>query len=233
MDDYGFPDDGCFGYAQPFDTFSVPDHYAESYNYATIDPIAIMLRQQREDDEQRTLDAAQRMPEAEPALTWSHAAPSQAYASAPDYESTGGKASAKAAAKEALRRVDDPDTPHSYWAAKAAGHKYYYLPTEPASWRRPLRGPSGGYDPVWEKMFCNADELSRYLAKHLGYIGARDDDGWIRPTCWELLRMGFWSAQRYAFYYAEFAEEFGRKIPRWIGLLRPVRKHAPSEEFWA
>ena len=82
-------------------------------------------------------------------------------------------------------------------------------------------------------MFCNADELSTYLAKQLGYIGARDDDGWIRPTRWKLFRMGFWTAQRYAFYYAEFAEEFGRKILRWIGLLRPVRKHAPSAEFWA
>ena len=28
-----------------------------------------------------------------------------------------------------------------------------------------------------------------------------------------------WTAHRYAFYYAEFAEEYGRKIPLWIALL--------------
>ncbi len=142
MDDYGFPDDGCFGYAQPFDTFSVPDHYAESYNYATIDPIAIMLRQQREDDEQPMLDAAQCMPEVEPIPAWLHAS-SQAYAYAPDYESTGGKASGEAAAKEALRRVDDPDTPHSYSAAKAAGHNYYYLPMSRPAGAGPYEVPAG------------------------------------------------------------------------------------------
>jgi len=66
------------------------------------------------------------------------------------------------------------------------------------------------------------------LAKWLGYVGARDEDGWIRPTRRELVTMGFWAAQRYAFYYAEFAEEFGLVIPRWIRLLRPVRQCTPS-----
>jgi hypothetical protein len=82
-------------------------------------------------------------------------------------------------------------------------------------------------------MFSHADERSMHLAKQLGYIGARDDDGWIRPTLRELLRMGFWSTQRYAFYYAEFAEEFGRQVPRWIKRLCSVRAHPPSAEFWA
>lgn len=44
--------------------------------------------------------------------------------------------------------------------------------------------------------------------------------------------MGFWTAQRYAFYYAELAEELGR-IPRWVELLRPKRAHPPSAEFSA
>jgi hypothetical protein len=204
----------------------VADHFTESYNYCTTDPIAIMLRQQREEQERR-------MFEVEPDQVWTREAPNHAtYVALPAYESPSDKAFRQAVAEEALRRADDPDAPHAYLAAAAAGHKYYYLPNEPASWRRPVRSPSGEYDPVWSTMFCNADELSTYLAKQLGYIGARDDDGWIRPTRWELFRLGFWTAQRYAFYYAEFAEEFGRKIPRWVEFLHPIRAHPPSAEFW-
>ncbi|MEM8516302.1 hypothetical protein [Janthinobacterium sp. CAN_S7] len=226
MDEYGCPDSRCYGYAQPFDTYSVHDPYAESYNYTTMDPIALLIRQQREEQERCMFGAVA-------SAAWSHAAPSQSkYFTLQDYESPSDKAFRKAAAEEALLRADDPDAPHSYLAAAAAGRKYYHLPGEPTTWRRPVRSPSRGRDPMWSKMFCHADERSTYLAKQLSYIGARDDDGWICPTRWELFRMGFWKAQRYAFYYAEFATEFGRKIPRWVGFLHPVRAHPPSEEFW-
>ena len=223
----------------------VADHFAESYNYCTIDPVAIMLRHQREEHERHML-------EVEPGQTWTHDAPNHTtfevepdqtwapevsnytgYAAVSAYEATSDKAFRIAAAEYALLRADDPDAPHEALAAAAAGHKYYYLPDEPISWRRPLRCPNGGYDAFWSKMFCHADERSMYLAEQLSYIGARDDDGWIRPTRWELFRMGFWTAQRYAFYYAEFAEEFGRKIPLWVEFLRPLRAHPPSAEFWA
>lgn len=132
-------------------------------------------------------------------------------------------------AEYAVSRADDPEAPHQALAALVAGHKYYGLPGEPASWRRPLRGPGGKYDGTWWKMFNDADERSRVFAELLGYVGARDTDGWIRPTLRELLRMGFWTAQRYAFYYAEFADEYGRKIPLWIRLLRSVEtRYTPS-----
>lgn len=234
MDDFNnFSCDEGYSYSPSY-CAPVTDHFAESYNYCTTDPIAIMLRQQREDDERRIFDNAHTTFEPEPTPAWSHVTPSRSkYFTLPDYESPSDKAFRKMAAEEALRRADDPDAPHSYLAAAAAGRKYYHLPGEPATWRRPVRSPSGEYDPVWSKMFCNADELSMYLAKQLGYIGERDDDGWIRPSRWELLRMGFRSAQRYAFYYAEFAEEFGRKIPRWVARLQPIWAHPPSEEFWA
>lgn len=227
MDD--FDNFGCHeGYSySPSYCAPVADHYAESYNYCTTDPIAIMLRHQREEQEQRMFEVG-------PEQVWTHEAPNHAtYAALPAYESASDKAFRKAAAEHALHRADDPEAPHVALAAAAAGHKYYYLPGEPTSWRRPLRCPNGGYDPVWSKMFCHADERSMYLAEQLGYIGARDEDGWIRPTRWELVRMGFWSAQRYAFYYAEFAEEFGRQVPRWIERLCSVRTHPPSEELWA
>lgn len=227
MDD--FENFGCYdGYSySPSYCAPVADHYAESYNYCTTDPIAIMLRHQREEQERL-------MFEVEPDQVWTRDEPNHAtYVALPAYKSPSDKAFRKAAAEEALRRADDPDAPHSYLAAAAAGHKYYHLPCEPATWRRPVRSPNGEYDPVWSKMFCNADELSMYLAKQLGYIGARDEDGWIRATRWELVRMGFGSAQRYAFYYAEFAEEFGRQVPRWIERLCSLRTHPPSAEFWA
>jgi hypothetical protein len=229
MDDYGFPDDRCYGYAQTFDSYSVPDHYAESYNCATADPIAIMLRQQREDDEQRMLDAGQRRPEAEPGQACTST--TRGYEAYSPRVSTRVSSPAEFSpawwAEEARRRADDPDAPHEALAARAAGQKYYCLPSEPASWRRPLSGP-GEYDVQWWRMFHNADERSMVLAELLGYTGKRDDDGWIRPTRWELLKMGFWTAHRYAFYYAEFAEEYGRKIPLWIALLRSRQAYTPS-----
>lgn len=224
MDEYGCPDNGCYGgYAQPFDTYSAPDHYAESYNYATIDPIAIVLRQQRENDERRRLAAA-------PGQAGKSA--TRGYEAYPPRASTHGSSPAEGSpawwAEVARSRAEDPDAPHQALAALAAGQKYYWLPSEAASWRRPLRGPSGKYDPQWWKMFNNADGRSRVLAELLGYTGARDADGWIRPTRWELLKMGFWTAHRYAFYYAEFAEEYGRKIPRWVALLRSPNAYTPS-----
>jgi len=227
MDD--FDNFGCHEEYSYSASYCAPaaDPYMESYNYCTTDPIAIMLRHQREEQERR-------MFEVEPEQVWTHEAPNHAtYAALPAYESPSDKAFRKAAAEHALHRADDPEAPHVALAAAAAGHKYYYLPDEPISWRRPLRCPNGGYDAFWSKMFCHADERSMYLAEQLSYIGARDDDGWIRPTRWELFRMGFWTAQRYAFYYAEFAEEFGRKIPLWVEFLRPLRAHPPSAEFWA
>ncbi|QGZ39344.1 hypothetical protein [Pseudoduganella flava] len=248
MDECSCPDNGCYGYAQPFDTFSIPDHYAESYNYTTTDPIAIMLRQQREDDERRIFDAAQLMFDTErapderlifnaaPALFQAEPTPVRLheasyrseYITSPNCESMSGQAFCKAAAAYALLCADDEDAPHEALAAAAAGHKYYYLPGEPISWRRPLRSPGGEYDAQWWKMFHHADERSMVLAELLGYTGKRDTDGWIRPTWLELLKMGFWTAHRYAFYYAEFAEEFGRKVPRWIALLPSRQTYTPS-----
>lgn len=207
----------------------VADHYTESYNYCTTDPIAIMLRQQREDDEQRMLDAAQRRPEAEPVQAWTST--TRAYESYSPRVSTHVSSPVELSpawwAEVARQRADDPDAPHEALAARAAGEKYYCLPSEPASWRRPLGSP-GGYDVQWWMMFHDADERSMVLAELLGYTGARDADGWIRPTLWELLKMGYWTAQRYAFYYAEFADEYGRKIPPWIALLRSRQAHTPS-----
>lgn len=217
MDD--FDNCGCHGGYSYSPSYCAPvaDHYAESYNYCTTDPIAIMLRHQREEQERR-------MFEVEPDQMWTPSA-------APLYAPSSGWGSRPAtAARSAQSSVDYSDSPAL--AALAAGHKYYCVPGEPTSWRRPLRCPGGEYDPQWWKMYHHADERSMYLAEQLGYIGARDDDGWIRPTRMELLRMGFWSAQRYVFYYAEFAEQFGRKIPRWVALLQPVRTHAPASEFW-
>jgi hypothetical protein len=193
----------------------------ESYDYCTMDPVAIMIRNQREEEERNRYQA-------ERDQAW---APS----TAPSYVPSSGWESRTATAARPTQSRDDYDD----WAnsparrALAAGEKYYYLPGEPKTWRRPLSTPSGKYDSQWWTMFANADELSMYLAERLGYIGARDEDGWIRPTRWELLRMDFLSVQRYAFYYAEFAEEFGRKIPRWIEFLRPLRAHPPSVQFWA
>ena len=205
----------------------VADHLMESYNYCTTDPIAIMLRHQRVEQERR-------MFEVEPDQAGTRETPNHAsYASLPVYEAPSDRAFRKAAAGYAMSRADDPDAPHEALAAVAAGRMYYYLPGEPTSWRRPLRCPNRGYDPVWSKMFCHAYERSMYLAGQLGYIGARDDDGWIRPTHWELLRMGFYSAQQYAFYYAEFAKEFGRKIPSWVAVLQLIRARPPSSELWA
>jgi hypothetical protein len=90
-------------------------------------------------------------------------------------------------------------------------------------------GPSRDDDPVRQKMFCNADMRSMVFAELLEYTGKRGDDGWVRPTLWELLKMEFWTAHRYAFYYAEFAQEYGRKIPLWIPLILRSRKaYAPS-----
>lgn len=92
-----------------------------------------------------------------------------------------------------------------------------------------FRGPSRDDDPVWQKMHRNADMRSMVMAELLEYTGKRGDDSWIRPTLWELLKMDFWTAHRYAFYYAEFNEEYGRKIPLWIALILRSRKaYAPS-----
>lgn len=240
MDDYNYNSfDAGYSY-EP--TFTVVDHYTESYNYCTSDSIAIMIRHQREDEERRRY-------EAEPVQEWTSTAPStRAYSPEPSaYNSTAPSTSAyspepppyqsrssgglsrQELAEYAASRADDPDAPHQALAAMVAGHKYYSLPGEPASWRRPLRGPGGKYDGQWWKMFIDADERSRVFAELLGYVGARDADGWIRPTLWELLRMDFWTAQRYAFYYAEFADEYNRKIPGWIRLLRSVEtRYTPS-----
>jgi hypothetical protein len=239
MDDYNYNSyDAGYSYAP-----TVVDHYAESYNYGTTDSIAIMIRHQREDDERRLY-------EAEPVQEWTSTAPSiSAYSSEPmqEWSSTAsstkayspepptynsrsnGGLSRKELAEYAASRADDPDAPHQALAAMVAGHKYYHLPGEPASWRRPLHGPGGKHDGQWWAMFHDADDRSMVLAELLGYIGARDADGWIRPTLWELLRMDFWTAQRYAFYYAEFADEYKRKVPRWIKLLRSVEtRYTPS-----
>jgi hypothetical protein len=221
MDD--FDNFGCHeGYSySPSYCAPVADHYAESYNYCTTDQIAIMLRHQREEQERR-------MFEVEPDQV---RAPSAAPLYAP---SSGWDSQPATVARPTESSDDDYDWANSpARRALAAGEKYYYLPGEPKTWRRPVSTPSGIYDAQWWTMFANADEVSTYLAKQLGYIGARDEDGWIRPSRWELVRMGFWSAQRYAFYYAEFAEEFGRKIPGWVEFLHPVRAHPPSAEFWA
>jgi hypothetical protein len=219
MDDFNnFSCDEGYSYSPSY-CAPVADHFMESYNYCTTDQIAIMLRNQREEQERR-------MFEVEPDRVWApSAAPSYAPSSRRD-------ARPATAARPSQSRDDDwANSPAS--RARAAGEKYYHLPGEPKSWRRPLSPPSGKYDAQWWKMFANADELSTCLAEQLGYIGARDEDGWIRPTKWELVRMGFWSAQRYAYYYAEFAEEFGRQVPRWIERLCSVRAHPPSTEFWA
>lgn len=197
------------------------DPYLESYNYCTMDPVAIMIRNQREEEERNRHQA-------ERDQAW---APSAAPSYAP---SSGGDSRSATVARPTQSRNDDDDWANSpARRALAAGEKFYYLLGEPKTWRRALSTPSGQYDAQWWKMYVNADELSMYLAERLGYIGARDDDGWIRPTCWELLRMDFWAVQQYAYYYAEFAEEFDRKIPRWVEFLRSLRAHVPSEEIWA
>ena len=216
MDDYSFPSSGDCTYAP---ACFAPDPITESYNYCTSDPVALMIRHQREEEERNR----------------SHAERDEAWApsAAPPYETSADWDSRPATTTRPSQSPDDYDD----WAdspahrALAAGEKYYHLPGEPKTWRRPLSTPSGKYDAQWWRMFINADELSMYLAEQLGYIGARDVDGWIRPTHWELLRMDFWSVQRYAFYYAEFAREFGRKIPRWIEILRPLRAHVPVGEI--
>lgn len=198
------------------------DPYLASYNPCTIDPVAIMIRNQREEEERNRYQA-------ERGQGWASSAP-------PSYAPSSGWDSRPATTGRPTESCDNDDYD---WAnsparrALAAGQKYYYLPGEPKTWRRPVSTPSGKYDAQWWKMFANADEISMYLAERLGYIGARDEDGWIRPTCWELLRMDFWTVQQYAFYYAEFAEEFKRKIPRWVEFLRPMRTHVSSDEFWA
>lgn len=221
MDDFNsFPSDQGYSYSPSYFA-PATDPYIESYNYATVDPIAISIRHQREEQERNRYRA-------ERDQAWAPSA-------APSYAPSSGWDSRPATAARPTQSHDDfydwADSPAR--KALAAGEKYYYLPGEPKSWRRPLFTPSGEYDSQWWTMFANADELSTCLAEQLGYIGARDEDGWIGPTRWELVRMGFWSAQRYAFYYAEFAEEFGRQVPRWIQRLGSLRAHPPSSEFWA
>ena len=223
MDDFNnFSCDEGYSYSPSY-CAPAADPYIESYNYCTMDPVAIMIRNQREEEERNRHQA-------ERDQTW---APSTTLPYAP---SSGWDSRQATAARPTQSPDDDYDYDFDNSPARralAAGEKFYYLPGEPKTWRRPVSTPSGIYDAQWWTMFVNADELSMYLAKQLGYIGARDEDGWIRPSRWELVRMGFWSAQRYAFYYAEFAEEFGRQVPRWIERLCSVRTHPPSAEFWA
>lgn len=114
---------------------SLPGEFGETYNVCTIDPIAILLRQHREADERRAF-------EDEPGHTWPpEAPPLVSYSTQGPYEPASDKAFRVAAAEYARRRAGDPDAPHETLAAAATGRKYYQLPSEPLSWRRPLRPP--------------------------------------------------------------------------------------------
>lgn len=56
MDDsYDFSCDEGYSYSPSY-CAPVADHFTESYNYCTTDPIAIMLRQQREEQERLMLE---------------------------------------------------------------------------------------------------------------------------------------------------------------------------------
>lgn len=256
MDDFA-PPSYDYSAQQTFDThyeepYIPPDPYVESYNLATTDITAQMIRHSREQLEEQQQNMAQELPvyqapvyvEPQPQALAADAY-SHFYAGSHEYENRPVNSvlvprlpryatRLEKEARWAALRANGDKTPFEALDALAKGQQYYYMPNEQVSWRRPVKAPAGTVNvEKWWEMFNYADAVSQRVAKWLDYYGRRDEDGWIRPREKELRKMNFWEKQRYAFYYSEFAKKYNRPIPLWIKLLSGIKTCTTYETVMA